>query len=92
MIDDAALAAAVREAGDVPAALGAYSRIRVSRTERVQNASHDRATVNHLPDGPEQQARDRAFASQDPLSHSDWLYGYDAQAEARHAVRAGQPR
>jgi salicylate hydroxylase len=73
------------------AALAAYSRTRVARTARVQEASHDRATVNHLPDGLEQEARDRAFGSQDPLSHSDWLYRHDAQAEARAAC-AGRGR
>jgi salicylate hydroxylase len=85
--DAAALAAAVQEAGEIPTALAAYSRVRVPRTAQVQDASHDRATVNHFPDGPEQEARDRAFAGQDPLSHSDWLYSYDAQSEARRAVR-----
>ena len=35
----------------------------------------------HLPDGPEQQARDAAMASSLGLSPKvDWLYGYDADA------------
>ncbi|HKS47497.1 MAG TPA: FAD-dependent monooxygenase [Amycolatopsis sp.] len=88
-IEDAAtLAACLEQAGDISTALGAYDQVRVPRTAQVQEASHDRAQVNHLPDGPEQQARDRAFAGEDPLRHSDWLYSYDAQREARQAVRA----
>ncbi|MFD0692408.1 FAD-dependent monooxygenase [Actinomadura fibrosa] len=86
--DAAALASSIEEAGDLTQALSAYERVRVPRTIQVQEASHDRATVNHYPDGPEQRARDLSFAGQDPLKHSDWLYGYDAQAEARKAVHA----
>ncbi|HKR48922.1 MAG TPA: FAD-dependent monooxygenase, partial [Pseudonocardiaceae bacterium] len=84
--DAAALATSIEEADGLTSALAAYERVRVPRTAQIQEASHDRATVNHLPDGPEQEARDWAFASQDPLKHSDWLYSYDAQAQARQAV------
>lgn len=90
--DAAALAASLEQAGDVTTALAAYERVRVPRTAQVQEASHNRAEVNHLPDGPQQQARDQAFASQDPLRHSDWLYNYDAEAEARRAVHTARPR
>ncbi|WP_181802841.1 FAD-dependent monooxygenase [Streptomyces shenzhenensis] len=86
--DAAALAETVDAACSPTQGLVAYERARVPRTARVQEASHGRATVNHLPDGPEQEARDQAFADQDPLKHSDWLYSYDAQAEAREAVRS----
>lgn len=88
--DAAALAATIGASGELPTALAAYSSVRVPRTAQIQDASHDRARVNHLPDGPDQQARDRAFAADDPLRHSDWLYGYDAEAEARRAVPVDQ--
>jgi salicylate hydroxylase len=45
--------------------------------------------VHYLPDGPEQVARDAAFAGEDPLSHNDWLYGYDAEQAAAAAATAG---
>ncbi len=39
--------------------------------------SHARAHLNHLPDGPEQQARDEAFGDDDPLVANAWIYEYD---------------
>jgi salicylate hydroxylase len=42
--------------------------------------SHARSHVNHLPDGPEQRARDKALAAGDPLVASGWIYGYDPAA------------
>ncbi|HKN98186.1 MAG TPA: hypothetical protein VJX10_13790 [Pseudonocardiaceae bacterium] len=53
---------------------------RVERTTRLQEISHARRDVNHLPDGPEQQARDAALAGSDPLARNGWIYGYDAEA------------
>lgn len=90
--DAAALAASIEAAGDLAPALAAYDRVRVPRTAQVQEASHGRAEVNHLPDGHQQRARDEAFAGDDPLRHSDWLYGYDAQAEALRATRSETAR
>jgi salicylate hydroxylase len=55
----------------------------------VQEASRTRIAHHHLPDGPEQMARDAAFAGEDPLSHNDWLYGYDAEHAATAALPAG---
>jgi salicylate hydroxylase len=45
----------------------------------VQLRSNDRKDANHLPDGPEQRARDAGFAATDPLRHNEWLYGHDAE-------------
>jgi len=84
--DAASLAACLQETSDVSTALTTYNRVRVPRTAQIQMASRGRATLDHLPDGPEQEARDRAFAHEDPLRQSDWLYSYDAQAEAREAA------
>jgi salicylate hydroxylase len=61
------------------AALRRYEELRKPRTTQVQLLSHTRLHSNHLPDGPEQQARDATFAAQDPLSHNAWIYGHDAE-------------
>ncbi|MBT2269953.1 FAD-dependent monooxygenase [Rhodococcus qingshengii] len=87
--DAAALSTCMEEVVDTEAALGAYSRVRVPRTAAVQRASHGRATINHLADGPAQKSRDDAFRIGDPLADSAWLYGYDAQLEARDGIVRG---
>ncbi|MEZ5728281.1 MAG: hypothetical protein R3E48_09945 [Burkholderiaceae bacterium] len=43
--------------------------------------SRGREHQNHLPDGPEQQARDAALANGDPLRQSAWLYGLDVETD-----------
>jgi len=63
--------------------------VRLPRASRVQEASRGRITHHHHPDGPEQVARDAAFAGEDPLSHNDWLYGCDAEHAAAAAAPAG---
>jgi hypothetical protein len=44
--------------------------------------------AHHLPDGPEQRARDAAFAAEDPLGHNDWIHAYDAERAAAPAAQA----
>ena len=79
-IEDAAVLAGclAEEEADPAAALSRYEAIRKPRTTRVQRISHERQHINHLPDGPAQQARDAAFAGEDPLAHNGWIYGHDA--------------
>jgi salicylate hydroxylase len=60
-------------------ALRRYEALRQPRTTRLQEVSHARSLVNHLPDGPEQEVRDRSFADADPLLLNGWIYGYDAE-------------
>jgi salicylate hydroxylase len=81
-IEDAAvLARCLADGRDDPAAaLKRYEGLRIPRTTRLQGASHGRARVNHLPDGPEQRDRDAAFARQDPLVANGWIYSYDPDA------------
>jgi salicylate hydroxylase len=82
-IEDAVvLAACLREADarGVPAALARYAAIRQPRASEVQRMSRGREIRNHLPDGPEQAARDRALAEGDPLRQSAWLYGHDVES------------
>lgn len=61
-------------------ALRRYERLRRPRTTKIQQVSHARAHINHLPDGPEQQARDAAYAQADPLSANAWIYDYSVDA------------
>jgi salicylate hydroxylase len=63
---------------DPARALRRYEGLRQPRTTRLQEVSHARSLVNHLPDGPEQEARDRSFADADPLLLNGWIYGHDA--------------
>jgi salicylate hydroxylase len=61
----------------VPEALLQYERIRQPRASEVQRMSRGRELRNHLPDGPQQQARDEELARGDPLRQSAWLYGHE---------------
>jgi salicylate hydroxylase len=78
-IEDAAVLAQCLAAdlADPVRALRRYEALRIPRTTKLQQVSHGRAHVNHLPDGPEQQARDEAFAAGDPLVANAWIYEYD---------------
>jgi salicylate hydroxylase len=78
-IEDAAALAACLAADEPARALARYERVRSARATRVQEASRGRIAHHHMPDGPEQRARDAAFAGEDPLSHNDWIYAYDAE-------------
>lgn len=80
-IEDAAvLALCLAEGQDDPiAALGRYEELRRRRTARLQEVSHGRSHINHLPDGPEQQARDLAYSLADPLRANGWIYEYDPE-------------
>jgi salicylate hydroxylase len=83
-IEDAAVLARCI-ADDVHAperALRRYESLRIDRTTQLQEISHARAHLNHLPDGPEQQARDASLADADPLVANGWIYAHDAEAEA----------
>ena len=71
------------DAASVGQALQRYDDIRRPRASQVQIMSRGRELRNHLPDGPEQQQRDREFANGDPLRQSAWLYGHDPGAAPR---------
>ena len=80
MEDAAVLARCVADDLNDPArAFRRYERLRIARTTRLQEVSHARALINHLPDGPEQRARDSSFADADPLVANGWIYGYDPE-------------
>jgi salicylate hydroxylase len=82
-VEDAAVLAACLQAAPPdawPEALLRYERLRKPRATQVQAMSRGRELRNHLPDGPEQLARDAELASSQPLRQSAWLYGHDALA------------
>jgi salicylate hydroxylase len=80
--DGAALARCLAaDPADPAAALRRYESLRIPRTTRLQQVSHARAHVNHLPDGPEQRARDASFKDTDPLVASGWIYAHDPERE-----------
>ena len=81
-VDLASRLAPMAESGDVtevPAALRRYEDARRPRTSRVQHLSVRNRDLYHLPDGPEQVARDAGFRSSgDPLAPFGWLYAHRA--------------
>lgn len=81
-IEDAAVLARclATSIDDPEQALKRYESARIERTTRLQEVSHARRDINHLPDGPEQRTRDSALAESDPLVSNGWIYGYDAEA------------
>jgi salicylate hydroxylase len=85
--DAAALALCLAEhRGDPEHALAVYQQVRIPRAARVQQLSHSRKDINHLPDGPEQRQRDAELSKGDALVRSGWIYAHDAEAAAREAL------
>lgn len=85
--DGAVLALCLAADPDNPtAALGRYEELRRRRTARLQEVSHGRSHINHLPDGPEQQARDLAYSQADPLRSNGWIYEYDPEVAVSASV------
>jgi salicylate hydroxylase len=82
-IEDGATFAACLAAdqNDIAEALRRYERLRLPRASRVQALAAGNKTRLHLPDGPEQIARDAELANgtaQFALQDNAWLYGHDA--------------
>ena len=71
--DGATLSACLRDVGPdgVAAALARYQDLRLPRASRLQAMSRANKTNFHLPDGPEQQARDARMTS----GTTDWAAG-----------------
>lgn len=92
-IEDAAVLARClsQDPDDPAAALKRYEGLRIPRTTRLQAASHGRAHLNHLPDGPEQRERDASFARQDPLVANGWIYSYDPDTAMAGGPAAAGP-
>jgi salicylate hydroxylase len=78
--DGAALAASLAQGADDPAAaLFRYERLRLPRVTRLQQMSRANKVRFHLPDGPEQQARDAEWARAADRSPAAlrWLFAHD---------------
>jgi salicylate hydroxylase len=81
--DGATLAACLVEHPDPPEALRRYERLRAPRASRIQGLSAANKVRFHLPDGPEQHARDSEMArgaTDWSFKAVDWIYGHDASA------------
>lgn len=75
--DAAVLTACLAAAESRDVALARYEAARKDRTSRIQVLSRSNGQRFHLPDGPEQQARDAAMAGGPGVAPDiDWLYGW----------------
>ncbi len=80
-IEDGATLAAVLDPDDIAASLRRYEHLRLPRATRITELSHANKTRFHLPDGPEQRARDAAMAAgatDFSFAAVAWIYGHDA--------------
>lgn len=85
----------------VPLALKAYEKAQKARAEHIQQSCLQTRAALHLPDGPEQEARDQKFRalSQGGESDDKWndpqmqqfLWGWDAETKAEEAWRGEFP-
>ncbi len=78
--DGAALAALLAAGGDPVETLRRYEQIRLPRVTRLQEMSRANKHRYHMPDGPEQEARDAAMAANRERAPDTmrWLFGFDA--------------
>ena len=78
--DGACLAACLADGGDPTEALLRYERIRLPRVSRLQQMSRANKIRYHMPDGPDQAARDAAMVTTRERAPEimQWLFGHDA--------------
>lgn len=57
----------IAEASDIPLALDVFERVRKLRGERTVALTHHQRKMFHMPDGPEQQERDRIVRQQEEV-------------------------
>lgn len=97
-VEDAAalgvLLSTISSRHEIPRALQVYEESRKPRAEAVQQSGSDNRITLHLPDGPEQVARDEQFRASTVGSNPDkWsdremqrvLWGWDAEKAALEA-------
>ncbi|RAK97691.1 putative salicylate hydroxylase [Aspergillus ibericus CBS 121593] len=98
-VEDAAalgvLLSTITSRAEIPTALEAYEKSRKPRAETVQQSGSENRITLHLPDGPEQRARDEQFrasltSGSNPDRWSDletqkFLWGWDAEKAALDA-------
>jgi len=80
--DGATLVACLLAGGDPAETLRRYERLRLPRVTRLQDMSRDNKGRFHLRDGPQQEARDAAWAASGDRSPEAlrWLYDHDPAA------------
>jgi salicylate hydroxylase len=80
--DGAALTALLARGGDPVATLRRYEELRLPRVTRLQEMSRANKRRYHMPDGPEQEARDAAMVANRERAPETmrWLFGFDAAA------------
>ncbi len=78
--DGATLAALLADGGDPIGILVRYEQLRLPRVSRLQEMSRANKHRYHMPDGPEQRARDAAMAATRERAPEtmQWLFGFDA--------------
>lgn len=79
--DGATLARCLQTVDEIEQALARYQQLRLPRTAHVQSLAANNKTRFHLPDGPEQAARDIRMAGGGTdwsFKAIEWLYGHDA--------------
>ena len=91
--------AALHSKDQLPSALKLYERLRKTRGETIARETFAQRDDFHMPDGPQQEARDALMLSklgkpidckfparwQCPIAQP-WLYGYDAEKEVEQAL------
>jgi len=93
MEDGITLMACLHKLDGIPEALALYERLRLPRASCVQALAANNKARFHLPDGPEQAARDAMMAAGGTdwsVKTIGWLYGHDAAA-AVEAENLGLP-
>ena len=81
--DGATLVGCLRQGDDIAQALARYQELRLPRSAHVQSLAAGNKARFHMPDGPEQIARDTKMAAGGTdwsLKTIGWLYGHDAYA------------
>ncbi|KAI2634039.1 hypothetical protein GGS21DRAFT_519742 [Xylaria nigripes] len=94
------LLGSIKTRDQLPKALRMYQELRKARGEAIVKETYDQRAAFHMPNGPEQEARDELFLSQlgkelkGPFPYrwtcpqvQPWLFGYDAYREVEEAVR-----
>jgi salicylate hydroxylase len=80
MEDGVTLTACLQKYDDIPEALTHYQALRLPRTAHVQSLAANNKIRFHLPDGPEQIARDAKMAAGGTdwsFKAIEWIYGHD---------------
>ncbi len=83
MEDGVTLSACLQKYDDIAEALARYQALRLPRTAHVQSLAANNKIRFHLPDGPEQVARDAKMASGGTdwsFKAMEWIYGHDPAA------------